>query len=67
MAQKPKLLARDHKTVVTVECYWHVASRMPLMRLAGRPCNTQKVRLGRSSFGRRIRRLVELGLTVKRK
>jgi hypothetical protein len=37
MAQKPKLLARDHKTVVTVECYWHVASRMPLMRLAGRP------------------------------
>jgi hypothetical protein len=33
----------------------------------GGPGNTQKVRLGRSSFGRRIRRLVELGLTVKRK
>jgi hypothetical protein len=33
VARKPKLLARDHKSVVTCECYWHVASCIQLAAL----------------------------------
>ena len=52
VARKPKLLAHDHKSVVTFECYWHVAIRMPLMWVRRAALVTpQKVRLGRSSFG----------------
>jgi hypothetical protein len=37
MARKPKLLARDHKSVVTLECYWHVANCIRHVWVAGRP------------------------------